>query len=624
MWYERQCPATHARMGIAVGMIALLGLSVTAAVSARSATPAADHDRTMMHHGPDCPGRAHRRSEYVTSIDDGRTRMPHGAEPAPLPPALQHFDAGPYGIILGYAPRAKDYPRFRLLPSRDYRARLYHMTDCPQAPVDDRFIGLDRLITGMGHRGLKFYRSPIPSVEAGPDGIIAADDVVVIKINYQWPERGGTNIDVLRGLIRRIVDHPDTFTGEVIVCENAQFNSVQNFDRALNNAEDHGLSPHDVVVAFQDLGHNVSHYDWTSIRVTQVAEYSEGDTTSGYILYNYDPQLHGRVSYPKFQAASGTQISLRHGIWDPDSETYDRERLKFINVPVLKSHHATYGATACVKDYMGVVTGELGTNSHSAIRYGILGELLGEIRLADLNILDCIWINANPYDGPWTTYAGATRRDELVVSLDPVAADIWAVKNILIPAFLANGYSPPWPYPSADPDDPNSEFREYLDNSMGRIILAGYEVTNDPEQIDVFAWSGAGDLDGDGVDDDADNCPYHANPGQEDCDEDGIGDVCAIADGLSEDCNVNGIPDECDIADGTSGDVNENGIPDECECLADFDGDDDVDTADLLTLLAQWGGDGSGGGDVDLDGDVDTADLLLLLAAWGDCPQREH
>jgi hypothetical protein len=48
---------------------------------------------------------------------------------------------------------------------------------------------------------------------------------------------------------------------------------------------------------------------------------------------------------------------------------------------------------------------------------------------------------------------------------------------------------------------------------------------------------------------------------------------------------------------------------------ADFDGDGDVDTADLLHLLACWG---SPCGDVDGDGDTDTADLLALLAAWGD------
>ncbi|MDY7108666.1 MAG: M20/M25/M40 family metallo-hydrolase [Planctomycetota bacterium] len=53
------------------------------------------------------------------------------------------------------------------------------------------------------------------------------------------------------------------------------------------------------------------------------------------------------------------------------------------------------------------------------------------------------------------------------------------------------------------------------------------------------------------------------------------------------------------------------------ECPADFDGDGDVDTADLLFLLAAWG---TGDGDIDGDGDTDTADLLELLAAWGECP----
>jgi len=52
-------------------------------------------------------------------------------------------------------------------------------------------------------------------------------------------------------------------------------------------------------------------------------------------------------------------------------------------------------------------------------------------------------------------------------------------------------------------------------------------------------------------------------------------------------------------------------------CPADFDGDGDVDTADLLHLLGAWG---TPDGDVDGDGDTDTSDLLALLAAWGDCP----
>ena len=403
------------------------------------------------------------------------------------------------GAFWGLFLRAQAYSGQILDPPREYRATIYHVAECPESPAGDRLLGLDNLIGAMGAGGLKFYESATVSPVAGPEGIIGADDVVVLKINYQWGERGGTNTDLLRGLIRRIVDHPDGFAGEVIVCENSQFNSIDGFDRPLNNAEDHGLSPHDVVVHFQSEGYSVSHFDWTVTRYTSVTEFDAGNYTDGYVVSAYDADLHGRVSYPKFTSAAGTRVSLKRGVWDEGSGSYDRDKLKFVNLPVLKSHHATYGATVAVKHYMGVVTRELSTNSHGAIHYGIMGALMGEIQMADLNIVDAIWVNANPFDGPWTSYAGATRRNELLAGVDPVALDIWAVRNILIPAFESNGYSPPWPSPSADPDLPSSAFRQYLDNSMYQLLAAGYDVTNDPASIDVASSSGgAGDFDGDG------------------------------------------------------------------------------------------------------------------------------
>ncbi len=54
------------------------------------------------------------------------------------------------------------------------------------------------------------------------------------------------------------------------------------------------------------------------------------------------------------------------------------------------------------------------------------------------------------------------------------------------------------------------------------------------------------DQDSDSVHDAFDNCPSLANPNQADCDSDGIGDACAIAEGGSPDANANGIPDECE------------------------------------------------------------------------------
>jgi hypothetical protein len=454
------------------------------AVPGSWADPAADHDELQAGEYPaDCPGRLHQ-----------------GNHAPDTPPLLERFHVRPYGFIWGY-PFLEPHQRApALAPPPDYRAKVYHMIHCPQDPVGDRFPGLDDLVSHMGQQGLKFYKSATVTMESGPDGLIAADDVVVIKINYQWSERGGTNTDVLRGLIRRIVDHPDTFTGEIAVCENAQFASTSGFDRPNNNAQDTSLSPHDVVVWFQGLGYTISHYDWTLVRYVEVGEYSEGDRDDGYVVYDYDAQLGGRVSYPKFITDHGTNVSTRFGIWDPIAGGYDRERLKFINVPVLKSHHSTYGVTACVKNYMGVVTGSLSTNSHSAIGNGILGAVMGEIQVADLNVLDCVWINANPYSGPATSYAGATRRDELVASVDPVAADLWATINILIPAFEDNGYPlEDLPNPSADPYDPSSAFRNYLDNSMDYILAAGYDATNDESQIDAITRSGCrGDADADG------------------------------------------------------------------------------------------------------------------------------
>ena len=72
------------------------------------------------------------------------------------------------------------------------------------------------------------------------------------------------------------------------------------------------------------------------------------------------------------------------------------------------------------------------------------------------------------------------------------------------------------------------------------------------------------DTDGDGFLDCVDNCPSIANPGQQDCDGNHVGDACDIAAG-APDCNGNGVPDSCDIASGASPDRNEDGIPDSCQ-----------------------------------------------------------
>jgi hypothetical protein len=58
----------------------------------------------------------------------------------------------------------------------------------------------------------------------------------------------------------------------------------------------------------------------------------------------------------------------------------------------------------------------------------------------------------------------------------------------------------------------------------------------------------------------------------------------------------------------------------ELDCTGDLDGDGNVGTSDLLTLLSAWGPNPGHPADFDGDGNVGTSDLLTLLAAWGPCP----
>ncbi len=399
-------------------------------------------------------------------------------------PAGKGLAAGAIGLaacicVLSLPPAARSV----LDPPADYTAHLY-VVDNVGSPSGDHFPALDSLITLMGSESLKFYRSATTTVEAGPDGLIRADDVVLIKINQQWSRRGGTNTDLLRGLIARIVEHPDGFAGEIVVVENGQ--GMGSFRRSENNAEDHGQSPLDVVNDFATQGHTISAYLWDPIKDIYVSEYSDGDITDGYVVFpNKDPETQVNVSYPKFQTASGTYISLRHGIWNPGTTAYEQSHLRFINVPVLKGH-GEYGVTACVKNYMGVVTGKYpGSIYHDAVRRGGLGSFLAEVRAADLNILDCIWVcKSNDFASGWIDYDTAMWAGALVAALDPVAADIWAAKHVLLPTLIANGHD--IDYVRMDPEDPSSEFRNYLDLSMSEMLAGGITTTNDLDHIVAY------------------------------------------------------------------------------------------------------------------------------------------
>lgn len=352
--------------------------------------------------------------------------------------------------------------------------------------------GVADLIDLMGSHRLLFYKSERTSDNQGPEGLIASDDVVIIKVNSQWDERGGTNTDVIKAIIQAVLDHPDGFSGEVIVADNGQgqYGSSGHggsLDWVKNNAEDASQSVQKVVDCFDGL--KVSTYLWDAITTTRVNEYAEGDMEDGYIVNaTANPRTGIMVSYPKFRTKFGTYVSFKHGIWDAEAESYDVERLKVINVPVLKSH-SIFGVTACVKHYMGVpsdkLTSRLGTRAHSTVGHGGMGTQMVETRFPTLNILDAIWVNANPAGyspGPSTPYDRGTKVNAVLASTDPVALDYWAAKNILLKEAPEGA-----DVSSIDPDLIESgSFGSWLRLSMEEIIQGGFQVTVNMDHVNVY------------------------------------------------------------------------------------------------------------------------------------------
>lgn len=368
-------------------------------------------------------------------------------------------------------------------PSSD----IYAVTDTNG--VDD---GVERLLTLMAGGGLKFYKSAKQGPLNGADGLIAADDVVLIKVNSQWDQRGGTNTDLVKSLIQAIVEHPDSFKGEVVVADNgqAQYGSAGgggSLDWGSSNAQDHGQSMVDVVNGFKPA-HRVSAYLWDRITSTVVSEFADGDLEDGYVVSTRVTASTSSISaYPKFTTEYGTMVSFRHGVYLPGEDDYDPGKLKVINVPVLKSP-GIFGVTGAVKHYMGVtsdrLTRDLGYRAHSSVGSGGMGTLMAQTRVPDLNIVDAIYVNARPGAGPRSTYGEATYVGIIAASTDPVAVDYWGSKHILCAVCEENGWGGT---SSIDPDNTRSGgFGDWLRLSMEELNVAGYGFTCDETRMNVY------------------------------------------------------------------------------------------------------------------------------------------
>lgn len=321
-------------------------------------------------------------------------------------------------------------------------SELFWITDIPEALNDNYHSGIDGLLSLMGTNGLKFYKSPTTETdESGSLGMISSDDVVLIKVNAQWKYRGCTNSDPIRGLIQRILDHPDGFSGEIVIFENGQGRGSLRCDTAgaysdnsvHANAE---IQSHSFTYLVDTIFNDprVSCYLLDPIRTIMIGPNEHN--IDGYRKYE-------NVSYPCFTTIGGHRIELRDGIWNGSNYS---QNLKLINVPVLK-HHDVDGSeiTASLKHFYGVLSmsdGQSGFRHYSGLGE-TCGKMVASIRTPILNIIDAIWVSHGSLGGyPKNT---TTRINQIITSQDPVALDYWAAKFILYPIKGNERHHPDFP-----------------------------------------------------------------------------------------------------------------------------------------------------------------------------------
>lgn len=329
----------------------------------------------------------------------------------------------------------------------------------------------------------------------GVESFVSRDDIVLLKPNAQWWNQGMSNTDALGALIEAIL-RVDRFSGEILVCENHHYlpddsrgwttdrpNGKRNLNQLVEYFRKEGHACVDKVV-WRDAGANPSPREGDAGWGRRVGD---GEGESGYVwdkscIYRSPEGRLCMMTYPVFASpVSGIRVNVRTGA--AEGRSGRRRRVCFINFSGINHHGPYAGVTGSIKNLMGVVdmtcgypgpepkgywsTHFIGSESplrqfglfsrrvlerlageggdlyrrlsrlgefHFRYTGGALGYWIAHVRRPTTNFICAEWVGW----GSRTDPAKSARPRALLASVDPVALDYTAAKEILLPATIAS------------------------------------------------------------------------------------------------------------------------------------------------------------------------------------------
>jgi hypothetical protein len=321
----------------------------------------------------------------------------------------------------------------------------------------------------------------------GIENIIGYDDVVVLNPNGQWPCQGAANCECCMGLIDLILNRPGGFAGEIIFCENTQFqvDTYWNMTASWILERNGPYNFLNMIQYYQNQGHN----NVNGIRLWRSADDSSNwpvvtgpQSGQGWVRTTFVSPTGGQtfdIPYPIIRSPySNKLIDLKNGVYD--NGYAGQPALKFIKIPNLNNHGTNAqqdyaGVTSAVKSFLGIT--EVGSTPHysmHAYSYAngayLTGEVVGAwmntVRKPDFFLTTAEWVGWGS-----RTSTQATQARTVGLGDDPVSLDYFMCKNVLYPIH------PSQPYFNPDYDTANNNTRKTQEGCRSQ----GYGTTTESE-----------------------------------------------------------------------------------------------------------------------------------------------